>query len=227
MAAKLTRWQRARSDTAGYGDVRRDGFIGFLGGGSAEGLLQLLGTTLPVWQQILIVAGAAGLAVFVFPALEFAWNYFRAPLRELRDDHDALEREVRELSAMVRPDPAALRVAYQDLLSDIEALQRFATTVQETGRYPKLTSYTPRPVAWKKHRTLVAQQPRSRDVVQKLDAMTEDVGEILLERSIQGFFRWNREVPSKDRLTETTELLTDAHHVVTQALERLDRSALG
>jgi hypothetical protein len=124
-----TRWQRAKRDSRGFLDVRRDLSGAVVTGALAVLALLLFGSPGDAVPAEAIVGGAAILGAILTPVFELLWHYLRAPTRMLREDVAAIRERV-DLSASGSPDVGveerqrALRRAVGGMLEELELAER-------------------------------------------------------------------------------------------------------
>jgi hypothetical protein len=107
VAERPSRWQRAKTDSRGFGPRWRDILSLLVGGGLGAGALALFEVDAPAIQQVIVVIAAAVSALLIVPGVEFGLNYVRAPKRQLIEDVIAIRERVESLGSTSRPDPTA------------------------------------------------------------------------------------------------------------------------
>lgn len=152
------RWERARADTGALREWPRRLVTAVVVGALSWAGLRTFGPNGAGGADQIIGAVIAVVATFaLLPLLELAWNYVRAPFRNLRDDVAALSERVTQLGPASLPsgvDP--LRVALVAVRSELAGC---ATRINEALSREKWWSPTgdPLPAAqWQAHFAVLA-----------------------------------------------------------------------
>lgn len=172
-----------------------------------------MNSSLP-WQRLVV-------GFFVLPLLEFVVNFMRAPVRQLEDDVAALGHELQHLSAAVRPEPAVIRAALNDLRAEARSSLRQMKAASNRGTYWRPWESAPDfDDAWKKQRDQFATQPEYRLLYDRSSDAADEVRRILGLRAFRMLSR-TRRVEDSDQLPAAVAAVELAHETLDGAFTDL------
>jgi hypothetical protein len=217
----MGRWEKAWLDTKGFRAWRRELAFGLAAGATAIVLLVLLGRDEAATEEAFIVAGSIVGTVLFVPLLEFVWNYVKAPDRLLREEVSRLGAEVRELSALVRPDARQLRTALRELHEEASDSLRLMALARDRGFFWKVTEPGPKTSMWKKHRDFLRGQRDLEDLYESGRRASQEVDRVMQQRAARTFLRRRRDIEDEDRLPDVIAALMDFNSRLETELDRL------
>jgi len=165
------RWERAKSDTRGFRNWRREAVLAIVVAPLSFLALKLWGTNegAGAVDELVVILVAVAVTLLLAPAAELGWSYARAPFRLLQDDVEALSRSVVELQNREEGRPASLRVALIAVRSELGACATIIVEAQTKREWWRPHDQLPG-TKWQEHSIALADPALPKELLAEIDS---------------------------------------------------------